>query len=112
MASSSHEPEPPVANSSGDDPDELPEFSEPDGDGVPSTVVYRSRGEDAEADEDEENDLHSFFDELVRQEEMLNTVEEDSEAGAHVHIRAYLQEYGSQAHHGPIGSLDGNSGAK
>ena len=83
-----------------------------DGADASSTVDYRSHREDSEADEDEESDLHSFFEELVKQEEMLKAAEEDARAGGCFQLQAYLQKHGTQTQHGPTEILDGNRGAE
>ena len=112
-ARSSHEPELPVAEDSGSDPDDLPELSESEGDGLPSTLDYGShRGEDADPDSDEEWDMHSHFEELMADEELVRAAEEDAVAGVVVGLQASLNEHGTKATHGPTEVLDGEVGAE
>ena len=95
-----------MADSSGDDLDELPELSESEGGYASSTVDYRGRRGDSEAD------LHRFFKELVRQEEMLNAAEEDARAGGCSQLQSYLNDHGTHTQCGPIDFLDGNRGSE
>ena len=88
--------------------DELPELTESEGDDASSTVDYRIHGEDSQAYDDYGNDLHGFFEEPVRQEEMLNAAEEDARAGGCFQLQAYRQEHGTQTQQGPFEIPDGN----
>ena len=125
-ARSSHEPELPIAESwqppdswgpwpqGPDDPHQG--WDPGDGDGPPGleedddaadTVDYRSD----ESDDDEEPDSHTFFEELISQEEFLKAIEEDTIAGGTSRLRAYLNEHGTQVEQAPIEALDVQNGA-
>ena len=113
-ARSSHEPELPVADESGDESDGPPGIHESDGE---STVDYRNFDdnfedfEDAQEEDDDDPHAFTFSGELISREEFLQCIQEDTIAGGATQLRAYLGEHGTQVEHAPVEALDTQNGA-
>ena len=92
-ARSSHEPELPVADESGDESDGPPGVEESDGESI---VDYRNFDdsfedfEDAQEEDDDDPHAFTFSGELISREECLRCIQEDTIAGGAAQLRAYL----------------------
>jgi len=113
-ARSSHEPELPVADESGDESDGPPGIEESDGE---STVDYRNFDdsfedfEDAQEEDDDEPHAFAFSGELISREEFLQCIQEDANDEGSDKLRDYLSEHGTQVEHAPVEALDMQNGA-